>query len=568
MRSLKLSFTEFSIVLLALLIGACQPIQPVTQSAAPLDKQLQTTAQVLLERDVELPVSHINVKIQQVTFPVGFKTPEHTHDGPGPRYILQGDVEVIEAGETNTFHTGDIFWETGVPMTSENVGDEEAKILIVELLPIMDSVAQSAVEPLFQKEVQLPDKNVHVKIRAVTFPVGFKTPEHTHDGPGPRYILQGDVEVIEAGETNTFHTGDIFWETGVPMTSENVGSEELELLIIELLPQGATTQPNDTEKIASAMSAAPMSIAAEATIIDWPSAANPDESKELRAGINSWVCRPDNPNSPDPDPRCLDENWRKVFGMAFGPEREAHTALGIAYMLQGDSVADNDDPTLRQPPAGQEWQANSPHLMVVSPQPLDQTLYTIDRNSGGPWIMFVGTPAEHLMVPVETVESQDASDKIADAMSAAPMSIAAEAAIIDWPSDPAAGPGEELRAGTNGWVCRPDNPNSPDPDSRCLDENWRTLFGMELGPEREALNMIGFAYMLQGDSVADNDDPTLRQPPAGQEWQANAPHLMIVSSHQLDQTLYTTDRNSGGPWIMFAGTPGEHLMVPLMEPNK
>ncbi|MCL4860487.1 MAG: hypothetical protein KJZ93_13815, partial [Caldilineaceae bacterium] len=289
------------------------------------------------------------------------------------------------------------------------------------------------------------------------------------------------------------------------------------------------------------------------------------EGKVLRTGANGWVCRPDDPTSPTNDPRCLDANWRNVFGLQFGPDREAQTALGIAYMLQGDSVADNDDPSALQPPPGQEWQIDPPHIMVVSPRALDPTIYSTDHHSGGPWIMFAGTPAEHLMAPVEVAPSVDAADKIANAMSAAPLSIAQDATIIDWPIDPTLGEGKVLRTGANGWVCRPDDPTSPTDDPRCLDANWRTLFGMEFGPEREALNMIGFAYMLQGDSVADNDDPSALQPPPGQEWQVDPPHLMIVSSHPWDPALFSSDHQSGGPWIMFGGTPAEHLMVPVTE---
>ncbi len=276
--------------------------------------------------------------------------------------------------------------------------------------PVTEVSAQAApdqqlgttAEVIFEREVELQDNNVDVKIRRVTFPVGFKTPEHTHDGPGPRYVLQGEVEVIEAGETNTFRTGEVFWETGVIMTSENVGDEELVLIIVEMLPHEqhlVSTPQSDDEKIASAMSSAPLSISAAAKIVDWP-AEEGAEPTLLRDGTNGWVCRPDNPASPDPDPRCLDENWRNIFGVPFGPEREAFTALGFAYMLAGDSVADNDDPTLTEPPSGQEWQANVPHLMVASPLPLDPTLYTKDRLSGGPWIMFGGTPAEHVMIPI------------------------------------------------------------------------------------------------------------------------------------------------------------------------
>jgi quercetin dioxygenase-like cupin family protein len=104
-------------------------------------------------------------------------------------------------------------------------------------LPIT-AQAQGKVEQevLFEKDIELPDKNVQVKIRRVKFPVGYKTPEHTHKGPGPRYILKGKLEVIEGGVTGTFGPGEVFWESGIPMTAENVADEETELIIIELLP--------------------------------------------------------------------------------------------------------------------------------------------------------------------------------------------------------------------------------------------------------------------------------------------------------------------------------------------
>lgn len=322
------------------------------------------------------------------------------------------------------------------------------------------------------------------------------------------------------------------------------------------------------EKIANAISAAPLAIAQNAAVRDWPIDATLGEAKLLRQGSNGWVCRPDDPTSPTNDPRCLDANWLQVFGLDFGPERAAQTALGIAYMLQGDSVADNNDPSALEPPAGKEWQLDPPHIMVASPFPLDPALYSSEHHSGGPWIMFAGTPAEHIMAPVEAVAPVDASDKIANAMSAAPIAIAKEATVIDWPIDPTLGDGKVLREGSNGWVCRPDDPTSPTDDPRCLDANWRTLFGMELDPEREALNRIGFAYMLQGDSVADNNDPSLLQPPAGQEWQIDPPHLMVISSHPWDPALFSSDHHSGGPWLMFPGTPAEHLMVPVAEASK
>jgi quercetin dioxygenase-like cupin family protein len=92
-------------------------------------------------------------------------------------------------------------------------------------------------EPLFQKDVELPSAKVRSNLIRVKFAPGAKTPVHTHEGPGPRYILKGSLKVEDAGTVKTYGPGEVFWETGAPMTVENVGGSEAELLIFEMAPQ-------------------------------------------------------------------------------------------------------------------------------------------------------------------------------------------------------------------------------------------------------------------------------------------------------------------------------------------
>lgn len=90
---------------------------------------------VLLENKVELPSNNIKAKIIRVTFPVAFKTPWHTHEGPGPRYVVKGKLKVVEGGKTNTYSVGDVFWESGNLMFVENIGEASAELIIFELAP-------------------------------------------------------------------------------------------------------------------------------------------------------------------------------------------------------------------------------------------------------------------------------------------------------------------------------------------------------------------------------------------------------------------------------------------------
>lgn len=91
--------------------------------------------QTLLSKAVTLPSNKLDTKVVRVKFSPGYKTPVHTHDGPGPRYVLNGKLRVEDGGETHDYTAGDVFWETGSEMTVENVGSGEAEIVIFEMAP-------------------------------------------------------------------------------------------------------------------------------------------------------------------------------------------------------------------------------------------------------------------------------------------------------------------------------------------------------------------------------------------------------------------------------------------------
>lgn len=160
------------------------------------------------------------------------------------------------------------------------------------------------------------------------------------------------------------------------------------------------TPKSKKAKIQNAMSAAPKTIAKDATILDYP-AKEGDQPPVLRRGANDWTCFPDDPNSPGNDPMCLDKMgmvWLQALMMKTEPKL---TTPGLSYMLQGGSDASNADPFATQPPAGTPWVTSPPHIMVFSTGKLDPTVFSSDPHSGGPWIMWGGTPYEPLMVPVK-----------------------------------------------------------------------------------------------------------------------------------------------------------------------
>jgi len=162
----------------------------------------------------------------------------------------------------------------------------------------------------------------------------------------------------------------------------------------------AVNQPTDKELIASAEKAAPASIAKAATII----AMNADSTmRTLRPGTNGWTCMPDNPGTPGPDPMCMDANameWAKAW---MGHQPPPAGKVGFMYMLAGGTDASNTDPYATAPSATNHWVKTGPHVMIVGG---DQSFYdsypkSADPDTSVPYVMWAGTPYQHLMAPVK-----------------------------------------------------------------------------------------------------------------------------------------------------------------------
>jgi hypothetical protein len=168
-------------------------------------------------------------------------------------------------------------------------------------------------------------------------------------------------------------------------------------------PAAAKAKMTDAQKIASAQSAGPMEISKNATIMDYPDTPT-GKPKQLKAGTNGWVCYPTTPpemgGSSGDDPMCLDKQWQPWVEAWMNKKPPTPTGTGIAYMLKGDKGASNTDPFATGPTSTNQWVVSPPHIMVLYPDTKLLDAYPTDPKSGGPWVMFKGTPYAHLMVPV------------------------------------------------------------------------------------------------------------------------------------------------------------------------
>lgn len=151
---------------------------------------------------------------------------------------------------------------------------------------------------------------------------------------------------------------------------------------------------------------------------------------------------------------------------------------------------------------------------------------------------------------------------IASAMKAAPWGIAKSATIVVMEAD---GKMRTLRSGTNNFTCMPDNPATPGPDPMCMDKNAMAWASAWMGHTTPVSGKIGFMYMLAGGTDASNTDPYAAKPEPGNHWIKTGPHVMIVGA---DASFYDTypkdaDPDTSAPYVMWAGTPYQHLMAPI-----
>lgn len=163
---------------------------------------------------------------------------------------------------------------------------------------------------------------------------------------------------------------------------------------------GQTQTKDALTKIEEAMSAAPPSISANATILDYPK--EPGGKKiVLRKGTNGWTCRPDNPHIPGYNPMCVDSQVFELLSAAAEKRKPNITRTGFGYFLQGGHGRSNLNPLDNSPTPDNEWmEVQVPHIVVVSPDKTILKGLPTNFDNGGPWVMWSGTPYVHIMIPV------------------------------------------------------------------------------------------------------------------------------------------------------------------------
>jgi hypothetical protein len=152
-------------------------------------------------------------------------------------------------------------------------------------------------------------------------------------------------------------------------------------------------------------------------------------------------------------------------------------------------------------------------------------------------------------------DAKSDADYIKAALSAAPAAVAKEAAVVRMASD---GTMHTLRKGSNGFTCL-----IMVTDKMCNDANSMEFLHAVMKKEPPP-DKVGISYMLAGDVGASNTDPFATGKTADNHWVVTGPHIMVFGppAKALGYTE-AKDPDPSKPYMMWAGTPYEHAMVPV-----
>jgi hypothetical protein len=160
-----------------------------------------------------------------------------------------------------------------------------------------------------------------------------------------------------------------------------------------LFAGAAHAQQSNDEYMTRVMKAAPPQVVNDATVVRMDG----KEMQTLKKGSNGWTCMEGNGV-----PMCLDPNameWAHAW-QTHGP---APSSTGFIYMLAGDTGASNIDPYAKEQTSDNHWIQTGSHVMIVGAAAKAMQGYprTSDPDPTKPYVMWPGSPYEHLMIPVK-----------------------------------------------------------------------------------------------------------------------------------------------------------------------
>ncbi|MDP6579046.1 MAG: hypothetical protein QF681_00200 [Vicinamibacterales bacterium] len=338
----------------------------------------------------------------------------------------------------------------------------------------------------------------------------------------------------------------------------------------------------ENQLVAQAVAPLPEDLRAEATVVTYDPATG--ERKVLRQGTNFAECQPKN----------AETGFRRCYSTASAPRRDLEAKLR-AEGKTGEEVgaaiaAAREAGTIPAPPQGMmryrlyDEPDRIQHLWVMSlPGATSEMIgvsTTAQRDAslagqGLPWLMRDGTPGAHVMIPINPRPSEStitdvASDEIAQAVLPLPEDLRDGATVYTY--DPSTGERIVLRQGTNYVECQPRDPETLFTRCRHTVTGPRRDLQAKLRAEGKSAEEIQTAVAAALDAGTIQNAPfgTVSYRLYGNDdrirylWTMSVPgataeSIGVSTESQRDSSL----RGEGLPWLMRAGTPAAHIMIPI-----
>jgi hypothetical protein len=175
---------------------------------------------------------------------------------------------------------------------------------------------------------------------------------------------------------------------------------------IGIFAVSAASQSSKSEtEISQALSAAPASVAAQASVIILR---DQGRREELRSGTNGWTCIMRDVNAHEDGiahhPACFDKyglKWIEDYMAGREPDPDH---VGYSYMLEGGSSWSNIDPKAVKLAPGQKDYVRIPaHIMILNARVANSSGFPsgqAEPDTHKPFVQFGGTPFALLIIPV------------------------------------------------------------------------------------------------------------------------------------------------------------------------
>jgi hypothetical protein len=344
-------------------------------------------------------------------------------------------------------------------------------------------------------------------------------------------------------------------------------------------PAGAAAQSADAQ-IAQAVQILPEDLRAGATVVTYDAATG--ARKVLRQGTNFIECQPR-----------MADGFTRCYNKALAPRRDLEAKLraekksdkeiqeAVAAAVKSGSIPTPSKGMMSY--RGYDKPDRIQNLWVMSlpnATPESVGVSTASQRDaalqgrGLPWMMLPGTPGAHIMIPINpavktSAVTDQAADEIAQATLPLPDDLRAGATVYKY--DPKTGERVILRKGTGVIECTPRGTD---------DFTW--CYNAVTAPRRD----LAAKLRAQGKSDKEVQEAldaamkagTIKPAPFGTMsyrlygkkdriqllWVLSVPGATpetvgVSTGSQRDEAI----GGDGRPWLMLAGTPGAHIMIPI-----